>query len=71
MLFLFTSRLYSIVTLADVQKTPRNELRCAWNELKTTMDKCAYNELQAATFWIDFVQDFMFTDFERQCTVRL
>ena len=63
--FLFTSRLYWIVTLADVQKTPRNELRCAWNELTTTMDKCAYNELQAATFWIDFVQDFMFTDFER------
>ena len=54
MLFLFTSRLYSIVTLADVEKTPVNELRCAWNELKTTMDKCAYNELQAATFWIDF-----------------
>ena len=63
--FLFTSRLCSIVTLVDVQKTPRNELRCAWNELQTTMDKCAYNELQAATFWIDFVQDVMFTDFER------
>ena len=69
--FLFTSRLHSIVTLADVQKTPRNELRCACNELQTTMDKCAYNELQAATFWIDFVQDVMFTDFERHCTVRL
>ena len=64
--FLFTSRLYSIVTLVDVQKTPRNELRCAWNELQTTiMEKRAYNELQAATFWIDFVQDVMFTDFER------
>ena len=39
--------------------------------MKTTMDKFAYNELQAATFSIDFVQDFMFTDFESHCTVRL